>query len=457
MLPIRTGGKLLLGLTIAVLAGLVCAVPVAAQLANASARSLGLVGNDTASVRGFGAISVNPAGLAMPGSDFSLTVATVRVAGGAGPITLAELKEYEGKLIDRATKLDWLEKVEADDRGQHVAAAVEVTEAAVTFWNLGIQLSTSAHLTAQLPNDVVEALLFGNAGRDGQAKDLVLTAGELEGYALTTAGLGFALELPGVEDWGIGADHMAVGVTVKYSLGHALAVGRTFGSVRSDPLAAEVEAWLVHTEIEESDFDDLLHVGGGVGLDLGVMLTLDRLALGASVQNLLNSFAWDPARLTAQHVTASFDVSEEFDRIRSGSNAADDDSGPSFELEEKPYEEAPENMRTMVEELRIAPSVRIGAAYDLSDLLMVPLTISSDFHYRFGGMVLTPQFHAGIGAEYQVVEWFHLRSGLAFVTGDIQYGGGLSFVLGPVDLSLAVLGRQLSGLLAHVTLSFGSW
>ena len=50
---------------------LLAAVPVAAQLTSASVSTLGLAGNDTAIVRGFGAISVNPAGLAMPGSEFS--------------------------------------------------------------------------------------------------------------------------------------------------------------------------------------------------------------------------------------------------------------------------------------------------------------------------------------------------------------------------------------------------
>ncbi|MCS5661107.1 MAG: hypothetical protein NZ842_11975, partial [Dehalococcoidia bacterium] len=43
-----------------------------AQLGDASATTLGLSGNNTATVRGFGAISVNPAGLAMSGSGFSL-------------------------------------------------------------------------------------------------------------------------------------------------------------------------------------------------------------------------------------------------------------------------------------------------------------------------------------------------------------------------------------------------
>ena len=61
---------------------LLAAAPAGAQLVNVSARSLALGGNDTAVARAFGAISVNPAGLAMPGSDFSLAVLPVRAYAG---------------------------------------------------------------------------------------------------------------------------------------------------------------------------------------------------------------------------------------------------------------------------------------------------------------------------------------------------------------------------------------
>ena len=44
------------------------AAPARAQLGNASASGLALSSNNTASVRGFAAISVNPAGLAIPGA-----------------------------------------------------------------------------------------------------------------------------------------------------------------------------------------------------------------------------------------------------------------------------------------------------------------------------------------------------------------------------------------------------
>ena len=44
--------------------------------------------------------------------------------------------------------------------------------------------------------------------------------------------------------------------------------------------------------------DDLLNGGGGLGLDLGLMLVLDRLTVGAAVQDLFHTFAWDESLLT---------------------------------------------------------------------------------------------------------------------------------------------------------------
>ena len=258
---------------LAAVAALLAVVPVAAQLTNASTSSLGLAGNDTAIVRGFAAISVNPAGLAMPDSEFSLAIVPVRIGGGVGPITLADVKPFEGKLVPAETKESWLEKVDSAE-GQRGVAAIEVSEFAVTFWNVGFQLSSLVTANVRLPPSVVEAALFGNAGRTGAATDVSLADAWVEGYATTTAGLSLALPIPLLEER-LGL--LAAGATVKYTVGHALAVGRSAGTISAATLQADLDSFLIHTRglIDGANLaDDLLNGGGGLGVDLGLMLVL---------------------------------------------------------------------------------------------------------------------------------------------------------------------------------------
>ena len=144
--------------------------PASAQLANASASALGLSGNNTATVRGFGAISVNPAGLAMPGSGFSLTflLLSLQVRFGLDPITLSDLTDFDGILVPNATKEAWLDEITAQG-GQTGTAGADISEVALTFGNFGLQASTVVSAAVNLPPGMMEALLFGNAGRTGSA------------------------------------------------------------------------------------------------------------------------------------------------------------------------------------------------------------------------------------------------------------------------------------------------
>ena len=375
---------------------------------------------------------MNPAGLAMPDSEFSLAIVPVRIGGGVGPITLADAKPFEGKLVPAETKENWMEKVDSAE-GQRGVAAIEVSGFAVTFWNVGFQLSSLVTANVRLPPSVVEAALFGNAGRTGAATDVSLADAWVEGYATTTAGLSLALPIPLLEER-LGL--LAAGATVKYTVGHAVAVGRSAGSISAATLQADLDSFLIHTRglIDGANLaDDLLNGGGGLGVDLGLMLVLDRLTVGVAVQDLFNTFAWDESLLTYRRVAASFE-----------------DGSFSFEDAEQPYADAPASAQELIADLTFKPAVRVGGAYQVLD----ELTVSSDFHYRFGeGMAADPSFHLGAGAEYRPLDFLHLQAGLALVTDGFQFGGGVSFILGPVNLSAAV-NAQPGGVVGQLGLSF---
>ena len=435
-----------------------------AQLLPASARSLGLAGNDTAVARAFGAISVNPAGLAMPGSEFSLTLVPVRAHVASGPITLADWKNHEGKVVNHTTKVEWMDSIDSA-KGQRVSASAGTSEVALTFWNAGLQLSTMAVASGRLPPEVMEALLFGNSGRACPSRDTGCTPdpktvtfanGTAEASATSTAALSVGFPLA---EWMEDAemmqafDQLSLGFTVTYTQGHAVAVAETTGSIPPDKPEADFGGSAVHTPVTTDGdvFSHYLNNGNGFGLDLGFMFSLDslrELTVGASVQNVFNTFAWDTSKLVSRKVAGRIDNGE----------VELDDSADVTGSEGDPYESADRATKERIKDFTFKPTVRAGAAYDVLD----ELTVSGDVHYRFGkGIALDPQFHLGAGAEYRVLDPLHLRAGLAYLTDDFtvhlfRISGGLSAILGPVNLSLAVGGQSNGEVLGQFVLSFGN-
>jgi hypothetical protein len=175
--------------------------------------------------------------------------------------------------------------------------------------------------------------------------------------------------------------------------------------------------------------------------------SLPELTVGASVQNVFNTFAWDTSKLVSQSVSGSIDNGEV------DLDLADITSGDG-----DPYDVASPAIKKRVSDLSFKPTVRAGAAYDILD----ELTLSGDVHYRFGrGIPLNPQFHIGVGAEYRVIEPLHLRAGVAYLTDDftvhlLRFSSGLSAILGPVNLSLALAGQSNGEVLGQFVLSFGN-
>ena len=446
----------------AAVAVVLATVPATAQLVNASASSLALSGNDTATARAFGAISVNPAGLAMPESDFSLALFPVRAYVGVAPITLADWKQHEGKLVPHATKTQWMKNIDSA-AGQRLAAGVDLSEVALTFWHLGFQLSTVVAVDGRLPPDVVEAVLFGNTGREcprertgctPRPKTLSVANGSADLAATTTAGLSFAAPLAEWmrNDFTQAFDQLSLGATVTFTLGHAMAVANTSGSIPHDKPEAEFGASVVHTRIvTDNAFSHYLNGGYGLGLDLGVMFSLAALSdltVGVSVQNVFNTFEWDTSKLVSRNFAGSIDIDN--GEISLDFDLSDITGGDS-------YAKADSKIKKQVRELRFKPTVRVGGAYDILD----DLTLSGDVHYRFGrGIALAPQFHTGVGVEYRVLAPLHLRAGLAYLTDEFrvhlfQFSGGLSAILGPVNLSTAIAVQHTGPLLAQFVLSFG--
>jgi len=244
------------------------ATPAEGQLANASAASLGLSGNNTATARGFSAISVNPAGLGMPGSGFSLALMGVQGRSGLDPLKLSDFNDVAGTLMSAAVKDNWLSRIDAKG-GLSGSFGAEVSEIALTMGNFGLQVSTVVGGSVTLPTGIAEAMLYGNAGRTGSPTDLSLSGASIDGFAISTAGLSLAFPMSSP------SGDMAIGATFKYSVGHGVAVGRsTAGSVQSNPIRVDVDFPIVLT----SEAADFANGGKGIGLDLGFMMKQGNLS-----------------------------------------------------------------------------------------------------------------------------------------------------------------------------------
>lgn len=383
-----------------------------AQLANASASTIALSGNNTATVTGFGAISVNPAGLAMPGSGFSLALVPVQVRAGLGPVGLSDLADYEGVVVPVATKEAWMTAIEAAG-GQVGSVGVDVSALALTVGNFGFQFSTMASANATIPAGVAEAVLFGNAGRDpGNAADLDLTGLSGDGFAVSTAALSYAFPFGSA----------LLGLTGKYIVGHALGLATAqSGSVSSDPLCVTLDAPVVgpcEDEAIAGCTEDYWNAGSGTGLDVGFMMELPSLTIGASIENIVNTFEWDVSRMS----------------YRPGSVLFEQGTSEST-FDETSYASAPATLRARVGAYTFKPTLRVGAALEFP----IDLTVSGDIHRRLSddGIALTPKSHVGLGAEFRGLRILHLRAGAAVITGGTQYSGGASLVLGPINISAA--------------------
>lgn len=394
-----------LGLGVACLLGL-GAAPLSAQLATTSARALDMGGGAAASVRAFGAVATNPAGLAMPGAPtFSLAVLAVRAENGVGPISWSDIGAVGNELLSDGVKEDWLSAVGAAG-GQTGPFGFQATWVALSAGRVGFQVSTMGSVGMDLSPGLVELMLYGNAGRTGSASDVRVAPSSASGWAVTTAGVGSGF------GFSAGNGHGAAGATVKYSVGHgAMAMDGPGGVAAASPLAFSLDMPVVYTKGDQVGF-----AGAGVGLDLGFQYASDGLAVGGTIRNLFNTFAWDHQKTAYRAAAAD---------IRDG--GFDTDLAPGA------LSGAPAHLRGQWDDMRFGPELALATAYEL-----VPdLTLSAELRNHFGeGMRFGPKFFAGAGAEYRGVSRLRLRAGGGAATGGFQLGGGLTLSVDPVHLSL---------------------
>ena len=401
------------------------------QLPSPSTAVLGTANNYTALARGFTAIALNPAGLGMPGNPgFSLTLLPVQAQAGLNAISVADIAAFDGLKIPVATKEEWLQSV-INEGSLAAQAGLAVTELALSVGPIGLQISSVAQMDASLGPDAVELALFGNAGRTGTTRDMTLAGTSANGWAATTVAVAFGMGLPAPASQG---GSLAVGATLKYTVGHGVLAARDDGStITANPIGID----LALPSIAPDSFN--ANSGSGVGLDIGAAWEGSTWTLTAAIQNLFHTFQWDLEGFAYRPGTVLFEAD---------TTATDFDAVPAAN--------APGALRNEVLAQSFGTALNLGAAYRRSDRLVLTADL------RIGGgdtLVQGVGSHIGVGAELRLLPFLPLRGGFSRVSGGaVHFAGGLGLELGPVHFSAAYLTEKNSAgefRAASFALSFG--
>ena len=403
----------------AALALTMMAVPAAAQLASPSVAAFGMGDNYTALARGYAAASWNPAGLGLAGNPgFSLTLLVPRAIAGLDPVTTSDLKQYEGVVVPDNVKQEWLALI-TEEGSQAGTGGGDVTWLALQFGPVALHASSSARAINNVSPGVAQLLMFGNADAQGNPQQIALGGSSVDLNSYSTVGASFGMPF----SLGDGASRIAVGVTAKYTMGHVMAFSHeSSGTTTTQPIAVNFSFPIVHTPLGGDNDDDAFQVnnGSGVGLDIGLGYEMGNLTLGAAVQNVVNTFAWDEANLRYRPVSITLAQNDYV-----------------TETDTQPLASAPAALREAITDMTFKPSVALGAALRQSERL----TVAADA--RFGGtdgMSTRPPTHVGAGIEFKVMQFLPIRVGGAFVklgedNSGFQFGGGLGLRFGGFNLN----------------------
>lgn len=412
------------------------------QVGNPLAQAVGMGGNYTALARGIGAPAWNPAGLGMPDNPgLSFTILPFGFVAGLGPVAVSDLAQYDGELIPREQRQEWLDAITAEG-GEKGNFGTDVTFAALSLGRVALSATNSTRGRVNMAPDVAEVFFFGNAGLTGDPGDYTLAGSTFDVSATTT----FAASLGAPVTLALGPlpdQHFALGATVKYTVGNFLVMGQESGSsLRSTPISVEVEFPVIHTALPDSTsghgLSDLNN-GGGFGVDVGAAWQAGIFSAGVVVKNLLNTFEWDPDALQFRHGTATWNA---------------DTSYSSFE--ELPIGEAPGELRERIDDLyTFSPVLSAGAAVRVLPFL----TLTGDVRHALeDNLDVGVRNHVGVGGELTILPFLPVRAGVSLVSGGYQLAGGLGLKLGPVQLSAAAAARSTElgdDAVAALSLTFG--
>lgn len=434
--------------TAIVLAALLAPTALAAQLPDASPRSVALAGSYGAMARGFEAVAWNPAMLAARGNP-GLTIALPRLTleTGSNTFSWGDMRHYANRHLSDQDKADIMAKLVHDDSTLTLRSLVGATPIGLSIGNFGFLVATTGDGQFSGPRDAVELALYGNAHRAGPGESFSAHGANGRAWAATT--LAGSLALP----FAIPLGRLSVGATYKYVIGNFIGRAAEISSSLSvNPLVnAHAEAAAIYSSyrsgFEPSWPGDVLggqgKVGSGYGVDLGGALQLAgrSITVSATLVNLLGKMTWDLDRLEYEHAT--------YDAVQTDSGTVTDNwihqnLGSAAAIAADPAARAARD--SLLANAGFARLLRLGVALRAGALL-----VSGGAQVRLEeGLDRQPEREVSGGLEYRLLGILPLRAGLAYDIGNaftLAGGTGLDLAFFHLDLSAAAItGNQRPGI-----------
>ena len=397
-----------------VLATLIIGRAAVAQQPSASAAAYGMGGNYLAAATGFNAVAWNPAMLGVGNGGFTLNLLSGGLLTGLAPVKLTDITDFGGMVIPATTKEAWLNQIGTGTETGGANAGFSLI--ALSVGPVAFQVGASGTGDANLNQDAAEAILFGNAGRAGTPRNLSFNGSAASGSSFATGAASVAIPLP-FSPMGRPLERLSIGVTGKYVRGIAVARAQDNGSTVT-PNNVTVAFPAIFT-----DSTHLGNAGSGFGMDLGVAWNDGGTTIGATVRNVVNTFAWSTTSLSSTPGTVAFD----------GTNN-------TINFKPAPYSGAPATMRAALEDEKFKPELAAGVAHRSASL-----TLTADASSRVGdGIDVGPRTHVGVGAEYRAISFLALRAGVAAITGGSQLAGGLGLKFGSAEVGFGTSVRSVN-------------
>jgi hypothetical protein len=413
-----------------------------AQQLNTSAAALGLDGNFIARARGYEAVAWNPANLGLSGNPrFSLTLLPVAASLSLDPVTLGDIKDVQNykapNVVPRATRQAWLDKVTA--AGGEKGTPSGGSSVALSAGSVAVQFGITFFGRVALNPDAVEALLFGNvpssgSGPDGtNVRNLSFQNSKADAGGVTSLAVSYGRTFTDPKP---GSGTLAFGATLKTVWGVFVSIARDAGS-NTNATGGTISLPSVGTRSFQDCQEDgqlkpgctiMSGPGGtsgfGLGADVGVAWTRDKLMVSSAIQNLFNTFNWDESVLAYRPGLIRFDT-----------------QGDSSDFDEQPFANAPAALKSAIANYKFKPAIALGAAYDWKK----DITVSADLRQQLGNeesIIIGPKTTLGVGAEYRGIPHVLLRGGAGYITGGTAFSLGAGLKFGRYELGAAMAAQQ---------------